>query len=178
MGRRGPPQMSWCDMKHAMLFGLAGLMLSAVIAPSFAQDAGQIARIRGGAKSCAGCNLFQADFSYLDVERANLSKARLRQADLSLGTFDGANFAGADLSVSNAFGGRFTRANFAGANLENASFVGAYLGYSNFAGAKLTGANFSGAEMVGARGLSQNQLNTACGDAQTLLPRGLSIPRC
>ena len=49
---------------------------------------------------------------------------------------------------------------------------------ANFSGANLTGANFSGAQMGGARGLTQRQLNTACGDSSTELPGSLTIPSC
>jgi uncharacterized protein YjbI with pentapeptide repeats len=72
----------------------------------------------------------------------------------------------------------FTGASFARADLTNASFVGAYLQGANLSGAKLLGVNFSGAEMDRATGLKQGQLSQACGDDSTLLPRGLSIPRC
>jgi uncharacterized protein YjbI with pentapeptide repeats len=76
------------------------------------------------------------------------------------------------------FGMRATRANFAGANLSGASLVGAHFGGARLAGAALTGANASGAEMAEALGLTQDQLNTACGDATTTLPAGMTIPRC
>jgi uncharacterized protein YjbI with pentapeptide repeats len=56
--------------------------------------------------------------------------------------------------------------------------VGTYLEGANFSGARLTGTNFSGAEMGRARGLSQGQLNGACGDGATELPAGLRIPAC
>lgn len=161
---------------------LAALALSAVAlttaAPAMAQNAGQIARVRGGA-SCPGCNLFQADLSSLPLRGGiNLSKARLRQADLSTVVMNRASFAGGDLRDVNAYGGVFGGASFARANLTNASFVGAFLEGANFAGANLTGVNFSGAEMDRASGLSQGQLNRACGDNSTRLPRGLSIPGC
>ncbi len=141
------------------------------------QDAGEIARAAGGA-DCPSCNLFQADFSYHDLEGRNFAGARLRQADLSLSTMNRSNFEGADLSVANAFGGRFTHANFTGADLTNAAFIGAYLGYADFANATLSGASFAGAELNDAQHLTQAQLNTACGDERTLLPAGLTIPDC
>ena len=72
----------------------------------------------------------------------------------------------------------FSSSNVAGADLTNSSFVGTHLSGANFAGAKLDGANFSGAELNGARGLSQAQLNRACGDGSTRLPGGLRIPSC
>jgi uncharacterized protein YjbI with pentapeptide repeats len=56
--------------------------------------------------------------------------------------------------------------------------VGGYFSSANFAGANLTNANLSGAELKGARGLTQTQLSKACGDAETTLPRGLTVPTC
>ena len=76
-------------------------------------------------------------------------------------------FAGADLRDVEAYGGVFSSSNFAGADLTNASFVGAYLEGANFSGATLTGTNFSGAELARATGLTQGQLNRACGDDAT-----------
>jgi uncharacterized protein YjbI with pentapeptide repeats len=88
------------------------------------------------------------------------------------------SFAGADMRDVNAYGGVFSGASFAGANLTNASFVGAYLQGANLSGATLSGTNFSGAEMDRAAGLSQRQLNSACGDSTTQLPRGMTVPAC
>ena len=119
-----------------------------------------------------------ADLSGLTLGGKNLSGARLRQADLSLTVMNRASFAGGDLRDVNAYGAVFGGASFAGANLTNATFVGAYLQGTNFRGATLTGVNLSGAEMDRATGLSQGQLNQACGDGSTSLPRGLSVPRC
>ncbi|MCW5723615.1 MAG: pentapeptide repeat-containing protein [Maricaulaceae bacterium] len=157
-----------------------GLVIAAfalAAAPAAAQNAGEIARVQGGA-SCPGCNLFQADLSYRDLPGLNLSGARLRQADLSLATMNRANFSGADLSVANLFGGRFTSASFRNANLSNATLVGAYFGAADFSGANLSGANLGGAEMERVRGLTQGQLNAACGDAWTRLPAGLRVSPC
>lgn len=145
--------------------------------PALAQNAGQIARVRAGAH-CPGCNLFQADLSSLTLSGRNLTKARLRQADLSTVVMNRANFSGGDLRDVNAYGAVFGGASFARADLTNASFVGAFLEGANFSGAVLSGVNFSGAEMDRATGLSQTQLNRACGDASTRPPRGLTIPPC
>ena len=71
-----------------------------------------------------------------------------------------------------------SRARFTGANLTNAAFVGAYLQGANLTGSDLTGTNFSGAQMDRAVGLTQGQLNKACGDQSTRLPKGLSLPSC
>ena len=134
-------------------------------------------RVRGGA-SCAGCDLFQISLAYQSIAGRNFAGARIRQADLSLATADGARFRGANMSLTNFFGARLSSADLSDTNLEGATFVGAYLGGVRFTGAALTGANFSGAEMADAVGLTQAQLNTACGDATTTLPAGMTIPAC
>ena len=90
--------------------------------------------------------------------RPNLAEADLREADLMQ----------ADL----------WDADFTEANLEGATLVGGYFGGARFDGAALTGANLSGAELAGAHGLTQEQLNTACADATTTLPAGMTAPRC
>ncbi len=159
------------------LFLIAALAAVSLAAPAMAQNAGQIARVRAG-NSCSGCNLFQGDFSGLEARGLNLSGSRLRQADLSLSVMNRTNFSRADLRDVEAFGGVFSSSSFTGANLTNASFVGAYLDGANFSGATISGTNFSGAQMGRATGLTQSQLNRACGDEATVLPGSLRIPAC
>jgi uncharacterized protein YjbI with pentapeptide repeats len=142
-----------------------------------AQNAAQIEHSRDGA-SCPRCNLFQADFSNLELKNRDFAGARLRQADLSAAVMNHTTMAGADLRDVEAYGAVFTGVSFAGANLTNASFVGSYLEGANFRGANLSGVNFSGAEMDRAVGLTQAQLNAACGDESTTLPRGLRLRSC
>ncbi len=142
-----------------------------------AQDKTEITRAQAG-KDCRSCNLFQADMAYKDVPGVNLSGSRLRQADLSLATLNKADLSKANLSIANLFGARLTSVDLTNANLERAILVGAYLGSANLKGATLTGANLSGAELETALGLTQIQLNAACGDASTKLPNGLTIPSC
>lgn len=174
-------------MKRAALFAC----LLAFTTPAFAQapsaTGGPItnqterdviaARVRGGA-SCAGCDLFQISLAYQSVAGRNFAGARIRQADLSLATADRARFHGANMSLTNFFGARLSGADLTDTNLEGATFVGAYLGGARFGGAVLNGANFSGAELADASGITQAQLNTACGDATTTLPAGMTIPAC
>lgn len=153
------------------------IAFSLIAMPVLAQNASQIAAVKSG-KSCKGCNLFQADFDYEDIGRRNLSGSRLRQSDMSLATADYANFAGADLSIANLYGIRATGANFSKANLAQASLVGGYFGGANFSGAVFNETDISGAEMKGAKGLTQKQMNGACGDEATELPKGLMVKRC
>ncbi|MES2835322.1 MAG: pentapeptide repeat-containing protein, partial [Pseudomonadota bacterium] len=97
---------------------------------------------------------------------------------LSLSVMNRTNFSRADLRDVEAFGGVFSSSNFRGADLTNASFVGAYLEGANFSGATLSGTNLSGAQLGRATGLTQGQLNRACGDEATVLPGSLHIPAC
>ena len=164
-------------MKRSVLLATALFANVALGQPASAQNAGQVQRARSGA-SCPGCNLFQADFTSRELKARNFSNARLRQADLSAAVMNRTSFAGGDLRDVNAYASVMTGANFAGADLTNASFVGAYLEGANFRGARMSGTNFSGAELGRAVGLTQAQLNAACGDTSTQLPRGLRIRSC
>ncbi|MEQ1616958.1 MAG: pentapeptide repeat-containing protein [Terricaulis sp.] len=174
-------------MTRAALFAC----LLALCAPALAQPPGETggpivsqserdaiaARVRDGA-ACAGCDLFQAELAYHDISGRDFSGSRLRQAELSLVTADHARFRAANLSLANMFGGRFSRADFTEANLSHSIGVGGYFGGARFDNARIDGMNFSGAELANATGLTQAQLNTACGDANTTLPAGMTIPRC
>ncbi|MEJ0066061.1 MAG: pentapeptide repeat-containing protein [Caulobacteraceae bacterium] len=155
----------------------AAVLALAAIQPAAAQNAAQVDHARDGA-SCPRCNLFQADFANLELKDRNFAGARLRQADMSAAVMNHTTMAGADLRDVNAYGAVFTGVSFAGANMTNASFVGTYLQGADFRGANLSGVNFSGAEMDRAVGLTQTQLNQACGDASTTLPRGLRLRSC
>ena len=155
-------------------------ILASVLAfatPALAQNAVQIARAKAGS-SCPGCNLFQADFANVELKGKSFARARLRQADFGAAVMNYTSFVGADLRDLNAYAAGFLRADFARSDLTHASFVGAFLQGANFAGAKLTGTNFSGAEMDRARGLTQHQLDEACGDPSTKLPPGLRLQAC
>lgn len=142
-----------------------------------AQNAKQIESVSKG-KSCVNCNLFQADLSNYELPGLNLSGSRLRQSNLALAQMNGCNFSGADLSIAYMFGGRFTDSNFKNTNLERASLVGTYFGHANLTGASLKDAVISGAEMENVIGLTQAQLDLACGDETTKLPAGLSVKKC
>ncbi|QUD88123.1 pentapeptide repeat-containing protein [Phenylobacterium montanum] len=153
------------------------LALSLAALPALAQNAAEIAKVEAGA-GCPHCNLFQIDLYNKQVRARDFAGARMRQGDFSLSVFNKSNFAGADLRDVNAYGALFGGANMRNADLTNATFVGAYLEGANLSGARLSGANFSGAQMDRAVGLTQGQLNKACGDETTTLPRRLHIPAC
>ena len=135
-------------------------------------------RIVMGEKVCKGCDLFQVDLSYQDLPGLDLSGARLRQANLSLSTFDKTKFSGANMSIVNGFGLRAQNSDFSNVDFESATLVGGWFSGSNFAGAKLNNTNISGSDFESAKGLTQLQLNTACGDAETKLPKDLKVLAC
>ena len=143
-----------------------------------AQDVDAIARVLAGETACRDCNLFQADFSYRQLKKRDLAGARLRQADLSLSIMNRTSFEGADLRDVNAFGAVMSSANLRGADLAHATFVGTWLEGADLTDANLEGVNFSGARLIGTKGLTQDQLNAACGDGATKAPEGLALPSC
>lgn len=104
----------------------------------------------------------------VDLRGANLRFAKLQRADLSH-----ANLKGAQLIVAWMQGTKLTGANLDGVDLSGADLAGADLTGATIVGAKLFRTDFSKA-----KGLTQSQLDSACGDASTKLPPGLFARRC
>ena len=100
--------------------------------------------------------LLRADFTGANLENADLSKAELGRA-----VFTEAALKGANLSYSN-----IARANFSEAQLENVEFTRAYTYLTRI----------EGADLSTTIGLTQDQLEIACGDGNTQLPDGLERP--
>jgi uncharacterized protein YjbI with pentapeptide repeats len=116
------------------------------------------------------------------VELANVSirGAKLIGADLSGANLLGANLARANLPGTNLSGANLYYADLSGANLYYADLSGADLRFADLSSADLTGAhlihaNLSRADLTGAKYLTQEQLDKACGNADTKLPEGLTL---
>ncbi|HEX3665130.1 MAG TPA: pentapeptide repeat-containing protein [Rhizomicrobium sp.] len=142
---------------------LLTLLTSAAFAASAPPDASAIAGIRAGRHDCPHCYLAHADLTNQCVKHGNLEgavfdDARLTLMCMSYGDFRNASFRGADLS---------------GANLAHAELDGADL-----SGARLTITSIRAADMSHAKGLTQSQLDQACGDADTRLPANLHVKTC
>jgi uncharacterized protein YjbI with pentapeptide repeats len=86
----------------------------------------------------------------------------MSKAELARVVFDKAKLAGVNFSFSNLARARLTGLDLAGANL-----TGAYLFLTQIGGADLSRAS----------GLTQAQLDLACGTDQTKLPQGLNRPK-
>ena len=92
---------------------------------------------------------------YISIPRANLTGIILPKAKLW-----GADLRGAYLVEADLNGARLTEA-----NLKRAKLIGAKLGGAGLYKADLTDADLSGADLRGAKGLSQEQLNSARADS-------------
>ena len=129
-----------------------------------------------------------ATLTEANVTESVLRKANLRRADLSRGQFQRNDFSGADLESVKAPNVNFEGSNFEGAHLDHmnldkailddSKFKGASFGYAVMTEASLKGADFSDAKLSNVKGLNQGQLDPACGNMNTELPRGLSISYC
>ena len=129
------------------------------------------ARLEGATLN--GTVLENADFRGAWLGSANLSSARLRGANLSWTRLQRANFKGSRLKDVDISSARLEGVSFSNADLEDVDLRASILEDTSFRNARMKGVN---ALMV--RGLSQPQLDGACGDEHTTLPAGLTIPRC
>jgi uncharacterized protein YjbI with pentapeptide repeats len=125
-----------------------------------------------------GANLNQADLGSANFEKAKLSWSSLKGSMLVNAVMKEAEMIETDLTEA-----VLESANLENANLSGAVFKGALLNRARFSEADLTGAMFEGAVLIGtdlgrARNLTQEQLNMACGDKDTIVAAGLSIKQC
>jgi uncharacterized protein YjbI with pentapeptide repeats len=131
----------------------------------------------------SGRILTGAKMSNSNFNRSDFSNAVLVRADATSSEFEAADFTGADLTRATLVDAQCPHAVFQRAVLAHSNARGADFRHAVFDGADLTRMNFdnadlSGADLRRARGLTQAQLNRACGDGNTLLPRGLRVRRC
>jgi uncharacterized protein YjbI with pentapeptide repeats len=90
----------------------------------------------------------------------------------------GADLRKRDLRAAVANNAFLVKARLDKANLQGANFQGADLREVDFAGADLRRTELGGANLEDAKNLSQEQLDVACGDKATKLPKGLTINLC
>jgi uncharacterized protein YjbI with pentapeptide repeats len=143
-----------------MMLAAPGFFLAA---PALAADPAAVARIKGGIVDCVGCNLAGAD----------LSNTCVKSHDLHGADFTGANASLMCMSFADFTGVRFRDTELSGANLSGAKMDGA-----DMTGAKTSITSFLGTDLRHVKGLTQKQLDVACGDARTKLPPGLHVHRC
>jgi len=127
-----------------------------------------------GSANLSGAALCHAELIRADLPHANLSNANLK----------GANLSGARLGIDIPSGNTVLDPesgvieDLGGANLSKAQ-----LGFANLSGADLTQVDLSGADLSDAnlsnvKNLTQAQLDKACGNANTKLPKELTLKPC
>ncbi len=121
-------------------------------------------------------DVYRADFASADLRDAKMSPVKnLRHAILDKVNLSGVNLRDANLSNANLRGANLKKAILEFANLRAADLSSANLQEAELDFAILSFTKLYGADMTGARNLTQEQLDTACGDDQTRLPAGLAI---
>jgi uncharacterized protein YjbI with pentapeptide repeats len=134
-------------------------------------------------------NLQGAELQQANLQGAKLESAKLQQADLFLANLhqavlhqanlQGAKLEYANLQQANLFLANLQQANLFLANLQQANLQQADLQRANLQQADLRKVNLQGADFTEAKNLTQDQLDTACGDEYTKLPtdpEGLTQP--
>ena len=177
--------------KPATWTGLAELPAEELDDSAQEKARAELAQVKGASLRNANLSYANAPFAFLakarlsraNLQGANLAFANLQEANLTSANLQGANLwnanlQGADLFRANLEGAKLSRADLEGARLSRANLQEADLAYANLQGAKLGGANLQGAKLWGATGVTQEQLDVACGNENTELPEGLTIKPC
>jgi uncharacterized protein YjbI with pentapeptide repeats len=126
----------------------------------------------------AGVRGHGANFTGANLTRANLGGANLLGSELVRVNARDAQFVGATLFGANLTQGHFERASFRTANLVGANLAGASLAGTDFTGANFAHTNIAASDLSQARGLTQDQIDQACGGPSTRLPAGLVAKTC
>lgn len=116
---------------------------------------------------------YEADFSGADLTDADFSGARMTFSIFVKTNLTRANLGDAILTVTD-----MRQANLAGANLSRANLGSADLRGVDLTGAFLYRAILYRTKLIDAKGLTQAQLDTACGNETTKLPPGLVVRPC
>jgi uncharacterized protein YjbI with pentapeptide repeats len=118
-----------------------------------------------------GAHLEGAHLNEAHLEGANLDGAYLEGVYLERAHLEGARLLLAHLEYAFLWGAHLEGAHLSGAHLE-----GAHLNEAHLEGANLDGAHLEDADFSRAEGLTQEQIDPTYGNAETLLPRGLTRP--
>ncbi|WOS61367.1 pentapeptide repeat-containing protein [Sinorhizobium fredii] len=120
---------------------------------------------------------YRGDFSGISAEGALFVSSELQRADFTGARLTGADFEKAELGRANFGKAVVTGTRFSVANLSRADLSGAvFEGPIDFDRAFLFLTRIEGLDLSAAKGLTQDQVDLACGDAATKLPAGLTAP--
>lgn len=145
-------------------------------------------RVKGESVKLSGANFEDATLTEAALNNSDLTETDFRRADLTRTTFSTTDFSGSNLSSASAPDANFAGSHFISARMDHMNLRNAVLSGGNFTGAKfgdammldakIDGANLSGADLSQVQGLKQTDLDMACGDSDTRLPVGFSVPYC
>ncbi len=117
---------------------------------------------------------YRTVFTAVSAKGASFASAELQRADFTDADLTGADFQKAELGRANFKGATITGTSFAFANLARAEFQGAiFEGPIDFTRAFTLITRFDGLDLSQAKGLTQVQVDHACGTETTKLPEGL-----
>lgn len=128
----------------------------------------------------------QANFCRAGLSQGKFQEADLKSADFQMAMLAGADFTGAMLNKAQLQGANLSGANFSEAHLTGAYLDHAMLHLATFRKTDLHGASLrhamlykaklQGTDLTDVEGLTQSQINMACLDGDTKLPKGLDRP--
>ncbi|UVC07147.1 pentapeptide repeat-containing protein [Rhizobium sp. TH2] len=190
------PGIDWqdCDKKLLMLGG-SNLEGAKLVGTDFTTTDLSDASLLGA--NLEKAKLLRATLARSAAKGASFVRAEAYRTDFTGIGADDANFESAELQRSNFKDAKLSNVNFTKADLGRSQFDGAEVGGSRFSLANLARADFrathfsspvdferafffltrvEGVDLSTATGLSQWQLDMACGDDKTVLPEGLKKP--
>ncbi|AFL52865.1 pentapeptide repeat-containing protein [Sinorhizobium sp. BJ1] len=190
------PGADWreCNKRQLMLGG-SDLKGSHLVDTDFAST--DLSGAELTAANLEKATLVRASLAGAKADKANFSRVEAYRGDFSGISAEGALFVSSELQRADFTGARLTGADFEKAELGRANFGKAVLTGTRFSVANLSRANLSGAlfegpldfdraflfltrieglDLSAAKGLTQDQVDLACGDAATKLPAGLTAP--
>ena len=156
------------DMSGATLRG--ALLFRANTTRTSLRDAdlrdANLTKVQGLRTIFSGINAANANFTISELNRSNFDGADLT----------GANFTKSELSRVILTNAKIDKVNFHYANVSRANFRDSSLSGTNFHGAYTFLMRVEGVDLTATTGLTQDQLDIACGDDTTKLPEGLKRP--
>ena len=129
---------------------------------------------------------YKSDLSKAVGYRANFDEAVVKESNMTKSEFSRASFKDAELTDVDWSKSELGRVDFTGARLNRVNFEFSNLSRVRFTDARITEVNFKGAytfrtrfedvDLRGTLNLHQLHLKLACGNENTQLPEGLSMP--
>lgn len=156
-------------------------LLSRVDASGFGLEDVDLFRANLYRANLSGSNLFGANLSSANLSEANLISANLYRANLNSSNLSRTHLSGANLVDANLSGSNLTRTDLNSARLNGADLRDAILRKANLKLAdcnrvRIDSARLQSANLKGAKNLTQEQIDSAEGNSETVLPEGLVRP--